>query len=84
MLNQKLYRSLHNICEHNKNTHYHNIYVDKSLGDYAPELIVKCRYEETEEGKIQAVFTPFAVMDSISMEEAWKMFSCFYMNTNYF
>ena len=64
--------------------HYHNIYVDKSLGDYAPELIVKCRYEETEEGKIQAVFTPFAVMDSISMEEAWKMFSCFYMNTNYF
>ena len=64
--------------------HYHNIYVDKSLGDYAPELIVKCRYEETEEGKIQAVFTPFAVMDSISMEEAWKMFSCFYMNTHYF
>ena len=64
--------------------HYHNIYVDKSLGDYAPELIVKCRYEETEEGKIQAVFTPFAVMDSIIMEEAWKMFSCFYMNTNYF
>ena len=29
VLNQKLYRSLHNICEHNKNTHYHNIYVLK-------------------------------------------------------
>ena len=64
--------------------HYHNIYVDKALGDYTPELIVKCRYEETEEGKIQAVFTPFAVMDSISMEDAWKMFSCFYMKTDYF
>ena len=55
-----------------------------AIAEHAPELIVKCRYEETEEGKIQAVFTPFAVMDSISMEEAWKMFSCFYMNTNYF
>lgn len=63
---------------------YHNIYMEKIFGDYAPELIVKCRYEETEEGTVQAVFTPFAVMDSISMEDAWSMFNSLYMNTNYF
>lgn len=29
------------------------------------------------------IFTPFAVMDSISFEDAWAIFNCLYMNTNY-
>ena len=62
---------------------YYNSYISKTLGDYAPELIIKCRYEETKDGNIQMIFTPFAVMDSISLEDAWEMFNCLYMNTNY-
>lgn len=62
---------------------YYNSYVVRTLGDYAPELIVKCRYEELADGKVQMVFTPFAVMDSISFDDAWRIFNCLYMNTNY-
>lgn len=61
---------------------YYNPYVVKTLGDYAPELIVKCRYEEAGDN-VQMIFTPFAVMDSISFEDAWAIFNCLYMNTNY-
>ena len=62
---------------------YYNSYVVKTLGDYAPEMIVKCRYEELADGKVQMVFTPFAVMGSISFDDAWRIFNCLYMNTNY-
>lgn len=62
---------------------YYNSYVVKTLGDYAPELIVKCRYEDTDDGNVSMIFTPFAVMDSIHFVDAWDIFKCLYMNTNY-
>lgn len=62
---------------------YYNSYIVKILGDYTPELIVKCRYKELADGNVQMTFTPFAVMDSIHFEDAWAMFNCLYMNTSY-
>lgn len=63
---------------------YRDSYLEKCLGKNAIQLIVKCSYEKEETGTVKAVFTPFAVMNSMLMEDAWKVFSVLYTGTDYF
>ena len=53
------------------------------LGKYAPHLIMKCAYRDAGNHKVECVFTPFAIMDSIKFADAWKMFQCLYEETAY-
>lgn len=51
---------------------------------WAHDFIVKCKYEEEEAGdRIRVVFTPFAIVKSISYEKIWEVFQLFYQDTEY-
>ena len=53
------------------------------FGENEIQLIVKCAYSECEENRIKAVFTPFAVMNSMRFDDTWEMFCTLYEKTGY-
>lgn len=53
------------------------------LGQNAIQLIVKCTYSEYGNGRLKAVFTPFAVMNSMYFDDVWDMFCTLYEKTSY-
>lgn len=60
----------------------------KELWDAFPYLahdfIVKCKYKKVEDGdKVRVVFTPFAIVKSISYEKIWEAFDLLYHDTEY-
>lgn len=69
---------------HNAFLQYSDGLVEKIWGDNSPRLIVKCCYRELDDNQIAASFTPFAVMNSMYFDDAWKLFGHLYGGTEYF
>lgn len=59
-----------------KNTEWYS-----KIGTYIEQLIIKCRYEELDDGNMAVVFTPFAIVNSIRYEDAADICRRLYADT---
>lgn len=48
---------------------------------YIEQLVIKCRYEELDDGNMAVVFTPFAIVNSIRHEDAMDICRSLYADT---
>ncbi len=53
------------------------------LKDYLLQLVVKCRYEEMEDGNVALVLTPFAIMNSVTYDEIRAVCETLYQGTEF-
>lgn len=60
---------------------YTNPNVYSRVGDALFLIIVKCRYEQNEQGGKNLVFTPFAIVNSMRFEDAFRLCKAFYRET---
>lgn len=56
--------------------------IEKSLGNLFHDFVVKCKYNERD-GKVQVVFTPFAIVKSSHLRKVFQNFVLFYKDTAY-
>lgn len=58
-----------------------NIY--SRVGDILFQIVVKCRYEMRDDGNLNVVFTPFAILNSMTCENAFAVCSVIFRETEF-
>lgn len=58
-----------------------NIY--SRVGDILFQIVIKCRYEMRDDGNLNVIFTPFAILNSMTEKNAQTVCSTLYENTKF-
>lgn len=60
-----------------------NPFLLQSMGKYVFQMVVKCRYENLQDGSTELIFTPFAVLKSMEWLDALKICLELYKGTSF-
>lgn len=63
--------------------YYRNPNLYSIMKDYLLQVVVKCRYEEREDGNVALVLTPFAIMNSVTYDEIRVICETLYQGTEF-
>lgn len=62
---------------------FHSQFLSSRFSNLFHDFVVKCKYNLIENDCVDVVFTPFAIVKSITYEDAFLCFKLFYENTVY-
>lgn len=62
---------------------YHNDDIEKLRDYFLQNLVVKCKFNEDEDGRYHVIFTPFAIVRSFQKIDLYNIFTIIFGNTAY-